>query len=256
VLIEPLSESDKAFVISGIIEIKNRTMFQNQGQREVKPGSQARRGAERASRIFDRGMAETARLYRKSLPWRQKYEFSYAPSRAEAVNKRLQLTGRLTITDPRSRSHSQLGANDLANTQGGVGTGPIRRRIIATEAPIGAQITSQQKQQVAGETEKQAGEKQSEQARAGGTLPVTENTGPTSYCGVLYFHFEPLDSIALGVTADLSKVQLNVRLRPLDDTASALHGLYCYVADALYGERADEKLAAAAINELNRVFAG
>jgi len=185
------------------------------------------------------------------------YKFSYAPSRAEAINKLLQLTGRLTITDARGRARALDSVRaTLANTQGGIGTGPLRRQMIASDAPIGDQTTSQQKHQIAGETEKQAGEKQSEQARARGSLPVTENTGPTSYCGVLYFHFAPLDAGALGVTADLTKVQLNVRLEPLDDTARTLHGLYCYVVDALYGERADEKLAAAAISELNRVFAG
>ena len=184
------------------------------------------------------------------------YKFSYAPSHAEAVSNLLQLTGRLSITDPRGRARA---LNDvrmtLANTQGGVGRGPIRRQIIATEAPSGAQITSQQKQQAAGETERQTAERRSEEVTAKSTLPVTENTGPTSYCGVLYFHFEPLDSSALGLTADLTKVQLNVRLETLDDTAHALHGLFCYVVDALYGERADKKLAAAAIIELNRVFA-
>lgn len=185
------------------------------------------------------------------------YRFSYAPSRASAINKLLQLTGRLTITDAGGRTRALESVRAiLAGTQGGVGTGPLRRQMIASDAPIGDQTTSQQKQQVAGETEKQATEKQNDQARSRGSLPVTENTGPTSYCGVLFFHFAPLDARALGVTADLTKVQLNVRLEPLDDTASTLHGLYCYVVDALYGERADEKLAAAAIRELNRVFAG
>jgi len=183
------------------------------------------------------------------------YEFSYTPTRAEAVKNLLQLTGRLAVVDSRGRVRTLDAVRaTLANTQGGVGTAPIRRQIIATEAPIGAQITSQQKQQVAGETEKQPAARQNEQAR--GSLPVTENTGPTSYCGVLYFHFAPLDSAALGVQADLSRVQLNVRLETRDDTARTLHGLYCYVVDALYSQRADEKLAAAAIKELNRIFSG
>ena len=185
------------------------------------------------------------------------YKFNYAPSRAEVVNNLLQLTGRLAVTGARGRVRTLDSVRaTLANTQGGVGSTPTRRQI-ATEAPIGAQTTSKEKQQAAGETEKRAGELQGEQARTEKKgLPVTENTGPTSFCGVLYFHFEPLDARALGVAADLTKVQLNVRLAPLDDTARTLHGLYCYVVDALYGERKDEKLAAAATRELNRVFAG
>src|SRR5262249_7897539 len=144
----------------------------------------------------------------------------------------------------------------LAGTQGGIGTTPTRRQI-ATEAPTGVQITSQQKQQIAGETEKRPGEKESEQAQGQKRgLPDTENTGPTSYWGVLYCHFEPLDARTLAVAADMSKIQLNVRLAPRDDVARELHGLYCYVVDALYGERVDEKLAAVAIGELNRIFAG
>lgn len=233
-------------------------MFSNQAQKKSKQRRPARGGQTGARRLYSIAAWPEQRAFVGNLsPGGKDYQFSYAPSRAEAINKLLQLTGRLTVIDARGRARALNSVRaTLANTQGGVGTGPIRRQIIATEAPTGAQTTSQQKQQVAGETEKQAGERQSEQPQARGSLLVTENTGPTSYCGVLYFHFEPIDAGALGVTADLTKVQLNVRLEPLDDTARTLHGLYCYVVDALYGERADEKLAAAAIRELNRVFAG
>jgi len=233
-------------------------MFSNQAQKKSKQRRPARGGQTGARRLYSIAAWPEQRAFVGNLsPGGKDYQFSYAPSRAEAINKLLQLTGRLTVIDARGRARALNSVRaTLANTQGGVGTGPIRRQIIATEAPTGAQTTSQQKQQVAGETEKQAGERQSEQPQARGSLLVTENTGLTSYCGVLYFHFEPIDAGALGVTADLTKVQLNVRLEPLDDTARTLHGLYCYVVDALYGERADEKLAAAAIRELNRVFAG
>ena len=233
-------------------------MFSNEAQKKSKQTRPARRGQTGGRRLYSIAAWPEQRAFVGNLsPGGTAYEFSYAPSRAEAINKLLQLTGRLTVTDMRGRARALDSVRaTLANTQGGVGTGPLRRQMIASDAPIGDQTTSQQKQQVAGEVKKQAGEKQSEQARARGSLPVTENTGPTSYCGVLYFHFEPLDAGALGVAADLTRVQLNVRLEPLDDTASTLHGLYCVVVDALYGERADEKLAAAAISELNRVLAG
>jgi hypothetical protein len=229
-------------------------MFPNEAQRKPKQ----RRLARGARRLYSIAAWPEQRAFAGNLSLGGTvYKFSYAPSRGEAINKLLHLTGRLTLTDARGRARALNSVRaTLANTQGGIGTGPLRRQMIASDAPIGDQTTSQQKQQIAGETEKQAGEKQTEQAQPRSSLPVTENTGPTSYCGVLYFHFEPLDAAALGVTADLTKVQLNVRLEPLDDTARTLHGLYCYVVDALYGERADEKLAAAAISELNRVFAG
>jgi hypothetical protein len=233
-------------------------MFSNQAQKKSKNRRPARGGQTGALRLYSIAAWPEQRAFAGNLISGGKdYRFSYAPSRAEAIDNLLQLTGRLTVTAARGRARALNSVRaTLANTQGGVGTGPLRRQMIASDAPIGDQTTSQQKQQVAGETEEQAGEKQGEQARSRGSLPVTENTGPTSYCGVLYFHFEPLDAGALGVPADLSKVQLNVRLEPHDETARTLHGLYCYVVDALYGEPADAKLGAAAIAELNRVFAG
>ena len=232
-----------------------RMMFSNQAR---KKSSQRRSvlGGKRAQKLYSVAAWPQQRAFvgNFSLGGRE-YKFSYAASRAEAVNTLLQLTGALMVTGARGRSRTLNSVRmTLASTQGGIGTGPIRRRLIATEAPIGVQITSQQKQQIAGEAEKQAAGKQNEEP-AKRSLPVTESTGPSSYCGVLYFHFEPIDAGALGVTADLTALQLNVRLEPLDETARTLHGLYCYVVDALYGERADEKLAAAAISELNRVFA-
>jgi hypothetical protein len=233
-------------------------MFSTQSQKKARQNRQARSGQKPGQRIYSIAAWPEQRAFAGTLSFGSTdCKFSYMPSRADVVNKSLQLIGRLKVTDARGRARALNSVRaTLANTQGGVGTGPLRRQMIASDAPIGDQITSQQKQQVAGETEKQAGEKQAEQARARGSLPATENTGPGSYCGVLYFHFEPLDAGALGVTADLTKVQLNVRLEPLDETARTLHGLYCDVVDALYGERADEKLAAAVISELNRVFAG
>ena len=209
-------------------------MFFNPAQKKAKQRNPAPRGQTGARRLHSVAAWPVQRAFIGNLSLdAASYKVSYAPSRAEAINNMLRLTGRLTVTDARGRVRA-LGSVQatLANSQGGIGAGPIRRKIIGADPSI------------------------SDQAQGINSLTVTENTGPTSYCGALYFHFEPLDAKALGVMADLTKVQLNVRLEPLDDTAKTLHGLYCYVVEALYGERADEKLAAAAINELNRVFAG
>src|SRR4030095_10624605 len=227
-------------------------MFSNQGKTKTTHGRQASRGQPGRRRLFSIAAWPKQRAFVGNLSvGGTTYKFSYEPTRAEAINKLLQLTGQFTVTDPRGRARALKSVRaTLANSQGGIGAGPIRRQMIAADAPAGTQTPSQQKQQVAGETEKPAGEKQAS------SLPLTENTGPTSYCGVLYFHFEPLDATAIGVAADLTRVQLNVRLEPLDDTAKTLHGLYSYVVDPLYVKRTDERLAAAAISELNRVFAG
>src|SRR6185369_14171319 len=81
----------------------------------------------------------------------QNYKFSYTPSRAQSINNLLELSGPLTVTDARGRARSLKSVRaTLANAQGGVGTGPLRRQMIASDAPIGDQTTSQQKQQAAG----------------------------------------------------------------------------------------------------------
>jgi hypothetical protein len=72
----------------------------------------------------------------------------------------------------------------------------------------------------------------------------------------MYFHLQPLDGRALGVAADLSRVQLNARLAPRTDTARALHTLYSAAVDAVYGDPPNEREAAAIIQELNKALAG
>jgi hypothetical protein len=184
------------------------------------------------------------------------YKLTFAVTRAEVANKQLQLRGRLTVTDPRGRARSVDPAQaTVAAIQGGIGSAPLRRRI--TAAQTGNVVTAQQKQQMAGENEKRAGQKTEEPARTqSGDLPRTESTGPTSFCGVMYLHLEPLDARALGIAADLSRVQLNARFAPRDGTAKTLHGLYTSLVDAVYGEQVDEAEAAALIAEMNKVLRG
>ena len=186
------------------------------------------------------------------------YKLTFAPTQAEAASKDLQLRGRLTVTDPRGRARKREAVRiTLASIQGGIGAPPVRRQVIAAGAQTGNVATSQQKQQVAGENEKRTGQKAEETAQPKATeMPVTESTGPTSFTGVMYFHLEPLEGNALGVPADLSRVQMNLRLAPLDDTARALHSLYTAAVDALQGEQADADQVAIIIRELNQLLAG
>jgi len=53
----------------------------------------------------------------------------------------------------------------------------------------------------------------------------------------MYVHFEPLGGSAFGVAADLSRVQLNARLAPLNDSERALQGAYSWIIAALYGKK-------------------
>jgi hypothetical protein len=72
----------------------------------------------------------------------------------------------------------------------------------------------------------------------------------------MYIHFEPLGGSALGVAADLSRVQLNARLAPVNDSERALQGAYSWIIAALYGQKADASAAAAEISELNKLLRG
>lgn len=186
------------------------------------------------------------------------YKLAFVASRAEIRDRQLQLTGRLTITDPRSRSRSVDSARaTLVAIQGGVGSAPIRRQPAAAGAQTGNMATAQQKQQAAGENEKRSGQKTEEPARLpSGALPKTECTGPTSFCGALYLHLEPLNSRALGVAADLSRVQLNARLAPGDGASKTLHSLYTALVDAVYGEQPNEAEATLIVDELNVALKG
>jgi hypothetical protein len=181
------------------------------------------------------------------------HQLDYAPQRAEVVGGKLHLVGRLTVLGPRGRARSldRVRAT-LEGTQGGVGAAPIRRQLLAGGAQTGTVSTAEEKQQLAGENEKKSDEsaKASAHARA-----VTESAGRESFCGVMYFRLEALDNRALGVTADLSRVQLNARLAPTDDAARTLQDLYSAIVEALYGEQVNERLAAAAVGEINKFLA-
>jgi hypothetical protein len=182
-----------------------------------------------------------------------KYNLVFAPSRASAPGE-LELLGRLTITDPQGRARSRNSVRArLASIQGGIGDPPVRRRVVATGGAKGDVSTSQQKQQTAAESEK-AGQKAEENRQPKTSdLPVTESTGPTSFTGVMYFHLESLDGKTLGVPFDFSRVQLNLRLDPRDETTRTMNELYGELVDALH-LRTDANAAAAILRELNQLL--
>lgn len=155
------------------------------------------------------------------------YELTYTPGLASVAGRRLQLQGRLAVKDSRgqTRTRERVRAT-VVGTQGGIGNAPPRRQehtSVATATP---------------------------------QLPEVESTGATSFCGAMYIHFEPLAGSALGVAADLSRVQLNARLAPVNDSERALQGAYSSVIDALYGKQSDANAAAVEIGELNKLLSG
>ena len=158
------------------------------------------------------------------------YNFTYAPSKAALVGRRLQLTGSLTVIDARQSTrpqpHSQKDVRaTLVGIQGGIGSAPPRKKPPAEVYP----------------------------ALAG--VPPVESTGSLSFAGVLYFHFEPLVGSAIGLKADVSRLQLNARLYPVDDKERALQAAYSQASDALLGKQIDQPAADEAVSELNKLLA-
>jgi hypothetical protein len=159
------------------------------------------------------------------------YRLVYAPSRAVVEGQRFQLIGSLTVTDSRPntrvRPQSRPGIRaTLASIQSGIGAAPPRKKLPPEVYPPLQGV------------------------------PGVDSSGSQSFSGVLYFLFEPLPAAALGLKADISRVQLNARLFPEKNLERALQAAYSQVADALLGKQVDRSSADEAVAELNRLIAG
>jgi hypothetical protein len=188
----------------------------------------------------------------------QPYRFSFSPVTAALVDRRLVLTGRLTVHSPPERTRFVDGVEArLAALQGGVGASPARRVLLAGAPQTSQTSTSDQKmeQEKGPETDLQPGLHAFENPKFDELgRPTVESTGQLSFAGVLYFNLSPLHGFDLGVPLDLSSVQLNLRLAPTDDLARDLRDIFSDVTEALYGDPIDEHNASAQIQELNRIF--
>ena len=154
------------------------------------------------------------------------YEVSYAPAKLSVAGGKLQFEGRLTVKDSRGQSRVRDRVRGtLVGTQGGIGTPPSRP---------GNPTSS---------------------ATASSDLPDVESTGTSSFCGVMYIHFELLNAKALGVPADMTRVQLNARFSPVDEVERTLQALYSSVVNALFGKPPSTPAAQSAVSELNAILA-
>jgi len=154
------------------------------------------------------------------------YEVSYAPSKLSVAGGRLQFEGRLTVKDSRGQSRVRDRVRGtLVGTQGGIGTPPSRP---------GNPTSS---------------------ATASSDLPDVESTGASSFCGVMYIHFEPLSGKALGVPADMTRVQLNARFAPVDEVERSLQAIYSSAVNALFGKPPSTPAAQSTVSELNAILA-
>ncbi|PYP89977.1 MAG: hypothetical protein DMF61_01890 [Blastocatellia bacterium AA13] len=156
--------------------------------------------------------------------------FLYTPSNAQTEGDRLHLTGLLTISDSGGRARSRRNIRAvLAASQGGIGTAPPRKHSPTIDA------------------------RPREDDRRD-PLPDVESTGRSSFCGVMYFKLESVNGPALGVKADLSAVQMNVRLAPTTDRERELHGAYSSLIEALAAKPMDRNTVELLTVELNRLL--
>jgi hypothetical protein len=197
--------------------------------------SQARKSLRPVKLHTITGISRERRFVGKFEIGRSSYDFIFAPTRAEVEGGKLHLYGRLTVTGANKRSLSREVRATLAGIQSGIGGGPPR--------PSQGEIISVFDRRRAQPAQQPADSK---------PLPVIESMGALSFTGVIYFHFEPLSGRQLGVAADMNRVQFNARLTTIDDTARALHGIYCSLIDAVIGDQADTEAAAALVELLNK----
>jgi hypothetical protein len=154
------------------------------------------------------------------------YKFTYAPTSCKIEDGKLVFLGRAIAVDQGGRATIRNSIKAvLMATQGGVGTPSFRM-----PSRLGEQIAM----------------------RPSLKLPEVESAGPEAFCGAMYLRLEGLD---LGINADLSGVQLNVRLAPGDAVGRNLHRIYSSMVNVLFGQRRDARAAQSLLNELNRALA-
>ena len=183
------------------------------------------------------------------------YRFTYSPTAVAVNNRKLELTGNLSVKGPRGAARTVNGVRaTMLAQQGGIYFPLLRRQLAAIGTTGDANVaTPDQKQEQA-----KAPETASQPAIPPVSPPMTvsEWTGPLSFVGVMYFRFQPLDGAALGVPLDLSSVQLNARIAPETALERDLQFLYSDLIEAVYGDKPDEGRAAAYVREINRVLKG
>lgn len=156
-----------------------------------------------------------------------KLKFSYSPTAASLANDRIELTGSFSVKSAREVKKTEAVKATLLSTQGGIQTAP--------PTPDGASASM-------------LGPVHS------GVLPPTDATGSRGYVAVIYFKLSALDGAKLGVPYDLSALQLNARLNPLNETDRALQFWISVAVNAVHGQSPNKDLALQSLRELNTLL--
>ncbi len=156
-----------------------------------------------------------------------KHKYSFAPKSVAMVNGRIELNGQFTVNSAgRARKVENVKAK-LLSTQGSLTAAPA--------PPPGATASMLGKRPTDG-------------------LPETDATDHRGIVGVIYFKLSRIDGRELGVTADMSEVQLNCRLNPGDNVARDLQFWFSVAVRAVHGESPDKDLATKSLTEINRIL--
>lgn len=146
------------------------------------------------------------------------HKFTFAPKSAKLVNNKLQLSGTFNIG---TRKVENVTAT-LVSTQGGLGTSP-------------SQIASRP-------------------IESSPDLPPTEATGARGFVGAMYFHLSAINAKTLGLTIDMSKVQLNGRLFPTSEVEREMQVLFSDIVAAVSQKVTDANAAGPHLEALNRML--
>jgi hypothetical protein len=161
---------------------------------------------------------------------RASYQFAFAPKTAAIQDRKLTLTGQVTVTSPKKqkRTADKVEATLLA-TQGSVTPAPPfpRSLDLSLKTATGEQNSSS---------------------------VITDATGAGGSVGVMYLRLSELNGKSLGLPMDLSSVQLNVRLYPTSETERDLQWLYSALVSATLSDSPDEQKATAYLAEINRIL--
>lgn len=159
----------------------------------------------------------------------KKHRFTYSPASIALSNDKLELTGQFTAKTAGQIRKAEGVKATLLGTQGGLQNAP--------PTPNGA-------------SDPMLG------ALRSGDAPGTDATGSRAYVAVMYFKLSPLEGTKLGIPLDLSEVQLNARLNPIDGTARALQFWYSVAVRAVLGDSPDSSLASRSLSEINALLRG